>query len=234
MSNPGTVVAGSDLAKLIGTNTFHGLVIGRLVILDGNLSSHAAHGMDTTLVAGLDKELYVSIHERDRHGDSRAVRQDKVGVVAELLDDAEDIIPATAVQAGAVIAQLIDDLVHLKGGENGLDKHGSANGAAGHTNVVLSQVEGVVPQTGFEMALHLGKVKVRAKAAALCLESIVEEVKAKVEERSGDGLAVNSDMLLLKVPAARADNQSWWGAISAQLVFLGALLEVHLTTVGIV
>jgi hypothetical protein len=58
------------------------------------------------------------------------------------------------------------------------------------------------------MALHLWKVKVRTEALTLRLKGIVEEVKTKVEEGTRDRLAINCDMLLLEVPATRADNES--------------------------
>ena len=182
VGDPGAVVAGADLAQLVGADIVHGHVVGLLVVLDGDLGGHAAHGVDAALVAGLDEQLDVGVHEGHRHGDARAVGQDEVGVLAELLDGAEDVVPAAAVEAGAVVAQLVDDLVHLKGGQDGLDQHGAADGAARHADVVLGQVEDVVPEAGLEVALHLGEVKVRAVAAALQLDGIVEEVQAKVKE----------------------------------------------------
>jgi hypothetical protein len=36
----------------------------------------------------------------------------------ELLDHAEDVVPAAGVQAGGVLAQLEQDLVHLEGGQD--------------------------------------------------------------------------------------------------------------------
>ena len=234
VGHPGTVVAGARLAQLVRAHAVHGLVVGGLVVLDGDLRRHAAHGVDAALVARLDEELDVGVHEGHGHGDGRAVGQDKVGVLAELLHDAEDVIPATAVQAGAVVAQLVDDLVHLKGGEDRLDEDGAADGAARHADVVLAQVERVVPQTGLEVALHLGEVEVGAEAAALGLEGVVEEVETKVEEGGGHGLAVNGDVLLLQMPATGTDDEGGQRAIRPQLVVLGANLEVDLATVGIV
>lgn len=234
VGDPGTVVAGADLAELVGADTLHGLVVGGGVVLDGDLSSHATHGVHTTLVAGLDEELDVGVHEGDGHGDGGSVGEDKVGVVAELLDDAEDVVPSAAVETGAVVAELVDDLVHLKGSKDGLDQDGTTDDAPGDANVVLSKVEGVVPETGLEVAFHLGEVEVRTEALTLGLDGIVEEVETKVKEGTRDGLAINGDMLLLEVPATGTDNEGREFAIGAELVLLGALLEVDLTTVGIV
>ena len=44
--------------------------------------------------------------------------------VPELLDDAEDVVPAAGVEAGRVVAQLVEDLVHLERGEDRLDQDG--------------------------------------------------------------------------------------------------------------
>ena len=66
--------------------------------------------MYPSFVACLDEELDVGIHKRDRHGDCGAVRQDKFGVLAELLNHAKDVIPSTAIQARSVVTQLKDDL----------------------------------------------------------------------------------------------------------------------------
>lgn len=68
------------------------------------------HSVDTTTVAGLDQETDVGVHEGNGHSDSGAVREDEVGVLAELLDVREDVIPAAAVEAGAVVAEFVDDL----------------------------------------------------------------------------------------------------------------------------
>ena len=68
------VVAGADLAQLVRPHTFHRLVVSRLIVLDGDLGRHAAHGMYAALVASLDEELNVGVHEGDGHGNSAAVR----------------------------------------------------------------------------------------------------------------------------------------------------------------
>jgi hypothetical protein len=110
VSHPGTIVTSAHLAKLVGANLCHGSIVCLLVVLDGNLSSHTTHSVDASLVAGLDKELDVCVHERACHGNGVSVGQDEVGVLAESLDGAEDVIPATAVETRRVVAKLVDDL----------------------------------------------------------------------------------------------------------------------------
>lgn len=234
VSNPSAVVASADLTELVVADIVHGLVIGLLVVLDGDLCGHATHGVDTTLVAGLDQQLDVGVHEGDGHGDAGAVRQNKVGVLAELLDGAENVVPAAAVETSAVVAQLVNDFVHFKGGEDGLNQDGTTDGATGHANVVLGEIEDVVPETGLKVALHLGEVEVRAEAATLGLGGIVEKVQAKVEQAARHGLTVDGNVLLVKVPATGTYNDGRQGAVGAELVFLLTLLEVDLAAVGVV
>src|SRR3569833_1999783 len=123
---------GPHLPQLVGSHPLHGAVVGLLVVLDGDLSSHAAHGVHATLVARLDQQLDVGVHEGHRHGDGGAVGQHEARVLAELLDDGEDVVPAAAVAARAVVAQLVDDLAHLYAALLGLDAPGAAYGPARH------------------------------------------------------------------------------------------------------
>ena len=44
---------------------------------------------------------------------------------AELLDRAEDVVPAAGVQPAGVLAQLVEDLVHLERRQDRLDQHGA-------------------------------------------------------------------------------------------------------------
>jgi len=57
VSNPSAVVAGAHLTQLVSAHAFEGFLVGYGVILDRDLSSHATHGVDAALVAGLDEEL---------------------------------------------------------------------------------------------------------------------------------------------------------------------------------
>jgi len=158
--------------------------------------------MDTSSVAGLDEELDVGLHEWDSHGNVRSVREDKVGVLPELFDDAENIIPPSAVQSRTVVPEFIDNLIHLKDRQNCLNQDGSSDGSPWDSDSVLSKVKYIVPETGFKVGFHLGEVEVWPVAAGNELLGIVEEVETKVKEGAGDGLVVDSEVLLLEVPAS--------------------------------
>ena len=78
-------------------------------------------------------------------------------VLRNRLDEAEDVVPAAAVEAGGVVAQLIEDLVHLEGGE------ASSRSAPsplivprGRPRAFLRGDEDVVPQAGLQMVLDFG------------------------------------------------------------------------------
>jgi hypothetical protein len=60
------------------------------------------------------------------------------------------------VQAGGVFAQLPEDLVHLEGGQHGLDQHRRPDRPARELERVLAVYEDVVPEPRLEVVLELG------------------------------------------------------------------------------
>lgn len=125
-------------------------------------------------------------------------------------------------------------LVHLEGSGNGFNQNGSTDGSSAHANVILGKVEDVVPQPGLKMRLHLGQVEVWAKSTLDELVCVVEKVQTKVEESTGDGLAIDSEVLLLEVPPTGTGNEGGECAVGAKLVLLLALLEIDLAADGVV
>ena len=88
---------------------------------------------------------------------------------------------------------------------------------------VLGEVEGVVPEPRLEMALELGQVEVRARAGGAQPLGAMEHVEAEVEQPGRHRLAVDEDVLLEQVPAARPDEQR--GDLVVQAVLLLARVE---------
>ena len=72
---------------------------------------------------------------------------------------------------------------------------------------LLRADEDVVPEPRLEMRLHLRQIKVRPGAARDQLLRVVEKVEPEVEEARRHRLAVDEEMLLRQMPAARADDQ---------------------------
>jgi hypothetical protein len=72
---------------------------------------------------------------------------------------------------------------------------------------VLRAQEDVVPQARFEVALELREIEERTDAAAHQLLRVVEEIEPEVDEGAGRDLAVDDQVFLGKVPAARPDEE---------------------------
>ena len=75
-------------------------------------------------------------------------------------------------------------------------------------SAVLGVGEDVVPEPRLQVALHLGQVEVRPAAALEQLRGVVEEVEAEVDQRADRRLAVDRQVPLVQVPAARAASRS--------------------------
>src|SRR5512147_1907583 len=104
MGHPGSVVTSFYFTQFILPNFFECAFIGFRVIPDRNLGGHATHGVDATSMTGLDQQVHVRTEEVALHRDFSPVGQNEFGLVAELLDEAEDVIPSTTIQARRMIA----------------------------------------------------------------------------------------------------------------------------------
>ena len=128
---------GRHFPQLVLAYLLQRLLVRRCVVLDRNLRGHSAHRMNPAAMAGLDQQLDIRFQEMLVHGHVRAVRQHEIRAVPELLDEAEDVVPAAAVQPRRMVAQFVQDLVHLERGENRLDQHGGADGALRNAEFIL-------------------------------------------------------------------------------------------------
>jgi hypothetical protein len=191
------------------------LAIAASFALDRDLRGHAAHGEGAAPVRGLDEEPRVRAQEVRRHRHLAAVGQHEVRVAAELLDEREDVVPAAAVEAHDVVAQLPEDLVHLERGEDGLDQHRDLDGLRRQPETRLGVAKHLGPQPRLEVALGLRQVEVRSRAAAPELGLVVEQVQPEVHEGARYRLAVDEQVLLVEMPAARAHDQGGDGGIQA-------------------
>ena len=100
-----------------------------------------------------------------------------------------------------MLPELEQDLLHLEGSRKSLNQHCATDGSVRQANVRLREVEDVVPETGLLVVLHLGKIEVRSEATSDELLGVVEEVESKVEDSSRNGLVVDENTRLLKVPS---------------------------------
>ena len=106
-----------------------------------------------------------------------------------------------------MVAQLVEDLVHLERGGQGLDQHRDLDGPIGDAQRGLGEDEHLVPEPGLQMALHLRQVEIGAGAGGDLGLGVVEEVEAEIEQRAGHLLAVDPHMALGQMPAPRAHHQ---------------------------
>jgi len=171
------------------------------------LRRHAAHRERVAPVAGFDQQQGIRTQKRGRHRDPRAIGKAEFLPRTELLDATENVIPAPDVEAGRVLAQLVEYFVHLERGEHGFDQCRRLDGPLRHTQRILRHHENIVPQPGFEMAFHLRQVKVRPAVGGEQGLRVVEEIQREVEDRRGHGHAIDFDMALDEVPAARPHQQ---------------------------
>ena len=110
-----------------------------------------------------------------------------------------------------MVAQLVEDLVHLERGLDRLDQHGRADRALRDPDVLLREREDVVPQLRLAVRLELRQVEVRAAAGRDEGLRVVGEVQAEVDERARrvhrtPRAVVELQVLLDEVPAARTEH----------------------------
>src|SRR3990167_9749865 len=122
-----------------------------------------------------------------------------------------------------MLPELEQYFVHLEGGEHGFDERGGLDRAAGNAELVLRGDEDLVPQPRLEVRLHLRQVEIRPGAARDELPRVVKEVEREIEDRTRGRPAVDEQVLLVEVPAARPHHQH--RDLVVELVSLAVLLE---------
>jgi hypothetical protein len=115
-----------------------------------------------------------------------------------------------------VLAQLVEDLLHLERGGQRLDEHGRLDRPVVEAELLLGEGEHLGPQARLEVGLHLGQVEVRSRALLQQPPGVAQQVEPGVDEGARHRLAVDAHVLLDQVPAAGAHEQS--GDVVAQLV----------------
>ena len=158
MRHPGAVEAIGGLAPLVVVHLRDRLRgdLGVTTVRDER--THAANRMSSPAMAGGDEQLGVVVHHRRGHRDAIAVGKHKLAAAtSEVLDQAEDVVPATGVEASAVIFQLVENLVHLERGRDRLDENRRADRAMLEPERDLREGEDVIPQACLEVVLDLRK-----------------------------------------------------------------------------
>ena len=189
--DPRAVMAVGGLALLVGAHLGEGGLVGGRVVLHRDLRRHAAHRECAAAVAGLDQQQRIGGEEVRPHRHGRAVGREEARVLAQPLDEREDVVPAAAVQADDVVAHFIEDLVHLERSGQRLDQDRRLDRALGQPQLLLGVGEDVVPEPRFEMALQLRQVEAGRRALGHDRLGVVEDVEAEIEQRCRHRLAID-------------------------------------------
>src|SRR5215470_12161992 len=117
-----------------------------------------------------------------------------------------------------MLSQLIKDLVHLEGRENGFDQDGRADRPSRQPQFILREIEDIVPQASFLVALHLRQIKIRPATLLRQLLGVVEEEQAEVKQWAGDRIPIHEESFIYQMPAPGSDKQC--GSFFSELILL--------------
>jgi hypothetical protein len=166
------------------------------------------------------------------HRHFAAIRQYKLRIAAEFLDETENIVPTTAVLADDVVLQLIQYFIDFERGENGFDQHGDLDFAFADHSLFFRKPENIVPQSGFEMRLELRQIEIRAGAAALQLTGVVIEIESEVDQARWNRPTVDQHMILWQVPAARTHDQRGRNVVQRVVLAFGIQLYAAIHSIA--
>src|SRR5437016_14128997 len=99
MCDPGAVMSAMHLPYLVLPTLVERFCVGRGVALDRDLGRHSAHRVDAAAVTRPDQQVDIRFQEVTIHRHARAIGENELGPAAEFLDEAEDVVPAAAVQS---------------------------------------------------------------------------------------------------------------------------------------
>ena len=131
-----------------------------------------------------------------------------------------------------MLTELIQNLVHLEGRQNGFNEHGGLDGALWQPQLVLRHYEHIVPQAGLQMAFHFGQVEERPCTALDELFGVVEHEQRKVKKAAVNALAIHRHVFFIEVPAPWAYLQG--GDFVVELVDLAVGLQGQRAANGLV
>src|SRR5699024_5882319 len=94
----------------------------------------------------------------------------------ERFNDGKQIIPTTSVQAGSVVTQLVQNLVHLECRWDRLDEHGRSHNTVLEAELGFGEGKNIIPQSRFEVGLHFRQVVERAITVGMQQRRVMEEV----------------------------------------------------------
>src|SRR3990167_9261617 len=112
--------------------------------------------------------------------------------MAEFFNKTENIIPPAAIEAGRVIPQFVQNLIHLKCGQYGFNQYGGADSPAGDSDFILCKIENVIPESRLEMRFHLRQIKIRSSFAFRQFACVIKKIEAEIKKGGRNRSAVYS------------------------------------------
>src|SRR6185295_4827500 len=106
-----------------------------------------------------------------------------------------------------MFAQFVKDFLSLERGENRFDENRCANRAAWNLQRVLREIENVVPEPRFEVALHLWQIKIGPAATLEQFAGVVKEKEPESEQAAGNRFAIQEQVFLRPMPTTRTHQQ---------------------------
>ena len=83
-----------------------------------------------------------------------------------------------------MLLQFKQDLLHLKSRWQRFDQYCSPDAPLSNPQLARGEAENVIPESRFEVMLHLGQIEVWTTSAFEKFSGIVEEVQAEIEQAS--------------------------------------------------
>mmetsp|Transcript_86378 Transcript_86378/g.241733 ORF Transcript_86378/g.241733 Transcript_86378/m.241733 type:complete len:202 (-) Transcript_86378:546-1151(-) len=200
-------MTGQYLTKFIVFHFLHGCCITLGVVFDRNRGRHATHRKSASFVANVDQALDVGLHEGRCHRQVSTIGSNLVSMITKLLDEREQIVPATTVQAERMVSKFIQNFFHLEGCCDCLQQDSGANGSNRNAQILLGHDENIVPQACLQVVFYFRQIEVRTGSLRGQCMNIVEKVKRKVEDRTRGNFSIDSDMSFVQVPSSRTNKQ---------------------------
>ena len=158
-------------------------------------------------MAGFDQQTRIGAQERFVHGDNLTIGEHAIGIIFQGFDVAENIVPASTVQTDNVVAQRMQDFMHLEYGGQRFNQQGGFDGAARQVETIFRIAEDLAPPGCFLPGLRFRQVEIRAAAFRQQGFVVVEEIECKIKQASWNGFSTPGDMFFGQVQAAHATDQ---------------------------
>ena len=145
------------------------------------------------------------------------------------------VIPTPSGQTNHVIAQFVQDLVHLERCRHRLDQHRRPNRPAGKPQRLLRVLKQAVPQPGLMPVFDLGEVEVRPVIALEQRPAVVEHRQPKIHQgRTGwvraPGRVRPGQVVFCEIPPPRSQHHRRRVRVACFEGFPRTRLEREITT----